>query len=363
MEKKQISMGEKGKRMAFTLGVAVLVYFSFRYLLEPALPFLLAWIAAGILRPTAKKLSKKIPFMKESISAGILMAFFTGGIFLCILFLGRELWKQAGNIAKYLPAYMEQFNAWFSRCCYQLENQLSLERGTILNAAYEFYDHAAEQMMDGSVTYFMGNSMSVFAWFGAFFAGAVVTVIAVVLTVKDWDTLKEGFQSSFLWEELSLVVRKLKYVGRVYLKSQLMIMFLTAVICGVGLWLMKNPYAALLGVVIGLLDALPLFGTGTVFLPWILVCLLQGSYIQGAELAAIYLICYFLREFLEARFMGNGIGITSLESLISIYAGFYLFGILGFLLGPIGYLIIKELTGQWLTNRPLSGKMEQDKRL
>ena len=121
---------------------------------------------------------------------------------------------------------------------------------------------------------------------------------------------------------------------------------------------MKNPYAVLLGVLIGLLDALPLFGTGTIFIPRIIICVLSRSYLQAAGLAVIYVPCYFGREFLEARLMGNGIGITSLESLISIYAGFYLFGILGFLLGPVGYLITKELTAQWLTKPSVSYKME-----
>lgn len=57
---------------------------------------------------------------------------------------------------------------------------------------------------------------------------------------------------------------------------------------------------------------------------------------------AIYLICYFLREMLEARLMGNQVGLTPLETLVSIYVGLKLFGLLGFILGPVGLLIVKE---------------------
>ena len=58
---------------------------------------------------------------------------------------------------------------------------------------------------------------------------------------------------------------------------------------------------------------------------------------------AIYLICYLLREILEAKMMGNRVGLTSLETLISMYVGLQLFGIAGFLLGPIGLLLIEEM--------------------
>lgn len=42
-------------------------------------------------------------------------------------------------------------------------------------------------------------------------------------------------------------------------------MAITCVICCVGLFIMKNPYALLLGIVIGFVDALPILGTGTIF--------------------------------------------------------------------------------------------------
>ena len=41
--------------------------------------------------------------------------------------------------------------------------------------------------------------------------------------------------------------------------------------------------------------------------------------------------------------MGNQVGLTSLETLISMYAGLKLFGIFGLFLGPIGLLLIEDL--------------------
>jgi len=57
----------------------------------------------------------------------------------------------------------------------------------------------------------------------------------------------------------------------------------------------------------------------------------------------LYLICYFLREILEAKMMGDKVGLSPLETLIAMYVGLKLFGIPGFLLGPIGILLICDL--------------------
>ena len=115
-----------------------------------------------------------------------------------------------------------------------------------------------------------------------------------------------------------------------------------------GIFSLKNPYYILAGAGIGILDALPVFGTGTVLIPWTLFCLLRGRWGRGAAIFAIYLVCYFLREILEARLMANQVGLTPLETLISIYAGLQLFGLWGFLLGPLGILLVKEFTAEEL---------------
>ena len=110
-----------------------------------------------------------------------------------------------------------------------------------------------------------------------------------------------------------------------------------------GLLLLGNSYFLLLGPVIGLVDALPVFGAGTVLIPWFLISFLQGRWGQGLALLFLYLVCYLLRQVAEARLMGGQVGLTALETLFSMYVGLRLFGIAGFLLGPIGFLMIEDL--------------------
>ena len=78
-------------------------------------------------------------------------------------------------------------------------------------------------------------------------------------------------------------------------------------------------------------------------IPWFLLSFLQGRWGRGLILLGMYLICYFSRQFAEAKLMGGQVGLTALETLFSMYVGLKLFGIAGFLLGPIGFLIIEDL--------------------
>ena len=60
-------------------------------------------------------------------------------------------------------------------------------------------------------------------------------------------------------------------------------------------------------------------------------------------LLVLYAVCYLLRQFLEAKIMGGKVGLSALETLASMYVGLKLFGLVGFLLGPIGYILIEDL--------------------
>ena len=59
------------------------------------------------------------------------------------------------------------------------------------------------------------------------------------------------------------------------------------------------------------------------------------------------LFCYVIREVLEAKLLGHYTGISSLETMIAIYIGWQLFGVVGLFLGPIGWILIKEIDKTW----------------
>ena len=66
--------------------------------------------------------------------------------------------------------------------------------------------------------------------------------------------------------------------------------------------------AAIDNAAIGLVDALPIFGVGTILWPWILLSVVRGQWSWAVGLAVIYGVSNLARQWLEARYMGDRIG-------------------------------------------------------
>ena len=60
-------------------------------------------------------------------------------------------------------------------------------------------------------------------------------------------------------------------------------------------------------------------------------------------LIIIYVVVLVTRQFLEPKVLGKQIGIHPLATLMSIYIGLQIFGIFGFIIGPVLMVIIKAL--------------------
>lgn len=102
-----------------------------------------------------------------------------------------------------------------------------------------------------------------------------------------------------------------------------------------GLILLRVPYSALWSLVIALVDAIPMLGTGTILVPWAGFCLLEHHTARALGLLGLYLAATLTRSTLEPRLVGRQLGLDPLLTLAALYAGFRLWGVGGMLLAPI----------------------------
>ena len=73
---------------------------------------------------------------------------------------------------------------------------------------------------------------------------------------------------------------------------------------------MGNPCPVLVGMGIGIMDAFPVLGTGTVLVPWAVIEIAMGSWKTALILTGLYLICTFMRQFLEVHLMSGQMGLS-----------------------------------------------------
>ena len=103
----------------------------------------------------------------------------------------------------------------------------------------------------------------------------------------------------------------------------------------------QYPLLAALG--IGFVDALPILGSGTVMIPWAIISATDGNVNLSIGLFMLYVAILITRQIIEPKIVSNNIGIHPILTLIAMYTGFKLSGIIGLFIGPIILIILKNI--------------------
>ena len=89
--------------------------------------------------------------------------------------------------------------------------------------------------------------------------------------------------------------------------------------------------------------ALPVFGTGTILIPWALALFLQGETKTGVGLVILYGAAALSRQALELRLVGKQVGLNPVLTLLALYTGYRLLGVGGMIVFPIAAMLFKQL--------------------
>jgi len=83
------------------------------------------------------------------------------------------------------------------------------------------------------------------------------------------------------------------------------------------------------------LEFLPLFGNGTLYIPWSIVAYVLGMNQVGTQILILYLLLITFRRITEPRVMSANIGVSPLLSLIGMFVGMRFGGLIGLMGGPV----------------------------
>ncbi len=315
------------------------VYLGFRYLLPLVFPFLISYFLAWIIRPVAETLYRrfKIPrLVGGALSLILLIGVFGTALFLLI----KVLIRQAFELVKNIPIYLDIIAGKLDAICKHCDGMVGLNVGTLKGVLDENITNTIGMVKTNIMPKITQHSISFTFQFITLIGITLIVLVAAVLIVKELPTFHDKFESNTLYKDIHKVTEKLSDAGLAFLRCQLIIMSIVAVISVLGLTILGSRYAVLLGVGIAFLDALPILGSAMVYIPWAIISLINGNILSAAILFTTFLVCQVIREILEPKLIGNRIGIKPLFTLMSMYVGLKLFSVAGFFLGPIGLLII-----------------------
>ena len=128
-----------------------------------------------------------------------------------------------------------------------------------------------------------------------------------------------------------------------YIKAQIIMSAITFVEIFLAFILLGIGSPLVLASAVAVIDALPVFGAGTVLLPWAAVELLAGDPGRGLGLAISYAAVTILRSCIQAKLLGDQLGLHPIATLLAIYAGWKAMGVWGMIIFPIGAISLKKL--------------------
>lgn len=164
--------------------------------------------------------------------------------------------------------------------------------------------------------------------------------LSVFLLAGVFSKLKARLEQQSEGQLLLSISRDVIIYIKAYLKTQGKLFLIICLICIPVLMFSGIQGGWLIGILAGIFDFFPVFGTGIVLVPTALWQFLEKDYLPGIICSVLFLVCAVAREILEPKFLGQAIKLPSIGIWISVYAGIQLFGTSGIFKGPIGYLLI-----------------------
>lgn len=332
--------------------IICLVLVIVKYLVPILIPFIFAFIFASILQFPVRKLSGLLENgarWKRIITIIVGVIFFVG-IFLLIAYLGIKTFNLFLSFLEIAPAiYQNEILPFLNRFLDTIRQRISfadvevaLKIEMILN---NFLKNVGSYISSFSMNA-LGRLSSGIAGIPGLIIKLIICIISSFFFLLDYEKILQFFNQlvpEVYREKTEVIKGYVKSTFLVYLRSYFFLFCLTCVELSLGLKILGIPYAPIWGTLIGIFDILPVLGTGGILLPWGVLLLVTGNIPLGAGILIVYLVITVIRNVLEPKLVGKQIGLHPLATLISLYVGLKIAGIIGMFAFPVSLAILSSM--------------------
>lgn len=336
------------RRLLILLLSIIAIYFGFKFIVF-YMPFLIAFVIYLIIEPIIKFFMKNFKLKRKT--SAIIVFIISLSIIIGLLAWGIvSLISESSNL-------LSGLNGYFEKISIQLENLLQKIDLSKLHLSTEITNVIHNSSIDllssvlEWVKSLLTNLLNIITSIPIVVIYTVITILALYFICTDkiymLDQLEHHLPEIWVKKIAKHVKEISKYLGCM-LKAEVILVIVSFIISLVGLYIfkfvglnVKYPLIAALG--IAFVDALPIFGSASVMIPWSVISAFNGDITLAISLLILLAIMGIIRQFLEPRIVSKQIGIHPIFTLIAMYTGFKIWGIIGMLLGPIILIILKSI--------------------
>ena len=313
------------------------------------MPFLIAFIISLMIEPAIKWSMKKTKLTRRTSSIIIF-------IFVLAIILGSLTWilitlfSEASSLLQGLNNYFDkayiQFQALIERFDFdkihlsdEVLNVVQNSTGDLLETISNWLRNSLTGLIN-----LVTSLPSIAICIG-------ITVVALYFICVDKIYILDQIEHHLpkVWvKKIGSHLRDLIQTLGGYLKAEATLVLISFIISLIGLYILQFTgfnisYPLLMALFIGFVDALPILGSGTVMVPWAAISAINGDFNLGIAIVVLLIIMSVARQVLEPKLVSKNIGVHPIFTLIAMYTGFKIMGIMGLLIGPIVLIIFKNI--------------------
>lgn len=315
------------------------------------MPFLIAFLISLMIEPAIKKLMRKTKMTRKMSSIIIFLIVFS-------IIIGSVIWGTTTLISE-STNLLQALNIYIDKAYTQIQDAIGKMSITKINVSKNvlnlMQDTSKELLVKVSkwLTSFLTKLIDMITSIPTMGIYMVITILSLYFICTDriyiLDFMEQHMPQKWV-QKIGIHIREItKNLGG-YLKAQMILILVSFVISVIGLYIFKFvgmnvKYPLLIALAIGFVDALPILGSGSVMVPWAIISALNGDLRLGVAILILWIIMSLVRQFLEPKVVSGKIGIHPIFTLIAMYTGFKVMGVMGMLVGPIVLIIIKSIFG------------------
>lgn len=369
MEKRMEEKKDYYQKIALKIGMFAVVLVAVYALYKTALfymPFVIALVIASIAEPLIKLFIKKLKW-KRKLASVVSLILIVGIIVILISILISSIITESIALVENLNGYISNAYEYGMSILQDVQEGRIQIPEEVMQIAEKSYGGLLEGLKTVIVNFFTGvlNTISAIpSWFTYGF----ITILAVVFICFDRDYMiqmcKKHIPSK--WLTTAKTYGKTTFsVGINYIKAEAKLSCICFVLVLIGLCLMEFfglqiEYPIIMAIFIGFVDLLPIFGAGTVMIPWVAYLVLAGNIPAAIGVGILWIIWAIIKNLIEPKMISHQMGLHPIFTLLAMYTGFKFFGILGLMIGPIVLIVIKEIFSEVIEKGVLKAIFEQE---
>lgn len=331
--------------LAYCVVIAAIIFLVLRYALSALTPFIIAALAAMLLRPVLSFLNQKLHLPRKSVGVVLTVAFY-----LCIAFLGLVLFNKLLNTAtSFLRSLPGLWTYTLMPALSRLINLLS-DKLAQMDITLSFSPQDMLSTLGADITSLSTRMLGMAGNFAfslpSLLINIIICIVSTLFMLFDWDKIID-FIDLQLSSRSSELARKISRQSgstiRQFIVSYGLILLITFTELSIGFLLIGVNNALLWAALISVFDILPVVGCGGILIPWTLINFIIGNTRFGIGLALLYLIITVVRNIVEPRIVGKQVGLHPLVTLMSMVIGSSLMGGVGLFGLPITLAVINQM--------------------